>query len=113
LTTICTVVAIFTPKPEFVSEIKALLTRITPLVHAEAGCEFYALNQDVEDRLIFIEAWSTRQDWIDHMEQPTVKEILAGVEGKLQRDVEVYELYNVPTGTSGKGTLAQATPAAN
>lgn len=111
MTTICTVVARFTPKPEFLSEIKALLTRITPLVHAEAGCEFYTLNQDVEDRLIFIEALSTPQDWLDHMGQPTVKEILAGVEGKLQRDVEVYELYNVSTGTSGRGTLAQAVPA--
>jgi quinol monooxygenase YgiN len=111
LTTTCTVVAIFTPKHEFFTEIKALLARITPLVHAEAGCEFYTLNQDVEDRLIFIEAWSTRQDWRDHMEQPTVKEIMAGVEGKLQRDVEVYELYNIPTGTSGKGALAKAVPA--
>jgi hypothetical protein len=46
------------------------------------------------------------------MEQPTVKEILATVEGKLQREVEVYELYNVPTGNSGKGSLAQAAPAA-
>ena len=54
-------------------------------------------------------AWhTTRQHWIDHVEKPTVKEILAGVEGKLERDVEVYELYNVPTGTSGKGSLAQA-----
>jgi quinol monooxygenase YgiN len=66
------------------------------------------MNQDVEGRFIHVEAWTTRQHWIDHIEQPTVKEILAGVEGKLERDVEVYELYNVPTGTSGKGSLAQA-----
>jgi quinol monooxygenase YgiN len=113
VTEVCTVVAIFTPKPEFSSEIKNLLSRVSPLVHNETGCQFYTLNQDVEGRLIFIEAWATRQDWIDHMEQPTVKEILAGVEGKLQSDVEVYELYNVPTGTSGKGSLAQASPATN
>jgi hypothetical protein len=43
---------------------------------------------------------------MDHIEKPTVVEILAGVEGKLVRDIEVYELYNVPTGNSGKGTLS-------
>ena len=108
LSNICTVIAIFTPKPEFASEIRDLLYRVTPLVHEEPGCEFYTMNQDVEGRFIHVEAWTTRQHWIDHVEQPTVKEILAGVEGKLERDVEVYELYNVPTGTSGKGSLAQA-----
>jgi quinol monooxygenase YgiN len=82
------------------------LLRITPQVHEEAGCEFYTLNQDVEGRLIYVEAWSTRQHWLDHMEEPTVKEILAGVEGKLVKDVEVYELYNLPTGLTGKGVLA-------
>lgn len=102
----CTVVAIFTPKPEFADEIRELLLRITPLVHLEAGCEFYTLNQDVDGRLIYVEAWSTREHWIEHMEQQTVKDILAGVEGKLQREVEVYEMYNLPTGNLGKGSLA-------
>jgi hypothetical protein len=32
------------------------------------------------------------------------------VEGKLTRDVEVYEMYNVPTGDSGKGSLAASVP---
>ncbi len=112
MSNICTVVAIFTPKPEHADSLKAMLLLITPLVHEEAGCEFYTLNEDVEGRLIYVEAWSTRQHWIDHMEEPTVKQILAGVEGKLQKEVEVYELYNVPAGKSGKGSLAQAAPTA-
>ena len=106
MTEVCTVIAIFTPKPEHLDEIKALLSRISPLVHEEAGCDFYALHQDVEGRLIFVEAWATRQLWIEHMEEPTVKEILADVEGKLVKDVEVFELYNLPTGLTGKGVLA-------
>jgi quinol monooxygenase YgiN len=112
MTEICTVIAIFTPKAEHAAEVKELLLRVTPRVHEEAGCEYYALHQDVDGRLIFVEAWSTRQLWIEHMEEPTVKEILAGVEGKLVRDVEVYELYNLPAGLSGKGSLAQRQPAA-
>jgi quinol monooxygenase YgiN len=104
---ICTVIAIFTPKPEHAAEVKELLLRITPLVHEEKGCEFYALNQDVEGRLIYVEAWTTRDLWVEHNDAPTVQEIRAGIEGKLVKDVEVYELYNLPTGSSGKGSLAQ------
>jgi quinol monooxygenase YgiN len=112
VTTICTVIAIFTPKPEFASEVKALIQRITPLVHEEAGCEFYTMNEDVDGRIIHIEAWSTREHWQEHSKQQNVADIWAGIQGKLQKDVEIIELYNVPTGTSGKGTLAQAKPVA-
>jgi len=107
---ICTVVAIFTPKPEFLDDVRALMRRITPLVHEEAGCEFYALNEGSDGQLIQIEAWTTKQDWIDHMLEPTVRDILAGVEGKLQRDVEVYEMYNIAAGASGKGSIRQGLP---
>ncbi|MFM6966000.1 MAG: putative quinol monooxygenase [Rhodoluna sp.] len=111
MTQICNVIAIFTPKSEFSDEVKDLLLRVTPRVHDEAGCEYYALHEDIEGRLIFVEAWSTRQLWIEHMEEPTVKEILSGVEGKLVKDVEVFELYNLPAGVTGKGTLGQGLPA--
>ena len=104
--TFCTVVAIFSPLPEHRDEVRALLSRVTPQVQVETGCEFYTLNEDVDGRFIFIEAWTTRQNWVDHVEMPTVKEILGGVEGKLYREVEVYEMYNIPLGDVGKGSLA-------
>ena len=107
---ICTVVAIFTPKPEFRDEVRELMRRITPLVHEEPGCEFYTMNEGSDGRLIQIEAWTTKQHWIDHMEEPTVRDILAGVEGKLEGPVEVHEMYNIPTGTSGKGSIRQGLP---
>lgn len=107
MTQICTVVAIFTPKPEHYKEIYEMLLRITPVVHEEPGCEFYTMNEDVEGRIIQIEAWTTKQHWVDHIEAPTVKEILSTVEGKLTKDIEVFEMYNVPIGSSGKGSLRQ------
>ncbi len=99
-------VAIFTPKPEFYSDVRALLFEVTPKVHDEPGCEFYTMNEDVQGRLVHIEAWTTKQHWLDHMQQQTVIDILKGVDGKLSKDIEVFELYNVPTGTSGKGTIS-------
>ena len=106
----CIVVAVFTPMDEHRDAIRELLARVTPIVHDEPGCEFYTMNEDVEGRFVHIEAWTTRQHWVEHIAKPSVKEILAGVEGKLTRDVEVYEMYNVPTGDSGKGSLAASVP---
>lgn len=102
----CTVMAIFTPKPEFRDEIRELLLRITPLVHSEPGCEFYTMNETTDGRFIHIEAWESRELWQQHNARETVKEIVAGVEGKLLCDVEVTEMYNLPTGKLGKGSLA-------
>jgi hypothetical protein len=42
------------------------------------------------------------------MQEPTVAEILSGVADKLEHEVEVYEMYNLPTGVSGKGTLGSS-----
>ena len=102
---ICTVIAIFTPKPEHRDEIRALLLKVTPGVQSEPGCEFYTVNEAVDGRFIQIEAWTTRELWKEHDKRETVAEIVAGIEGKLERDVEVIELYNLPTGTLGKGSL--------
>ena len=108
MTEICTVVAVFSPKPEHYKEVHDLLLRITPLVHEEPGCEFYTMNEAVEGIIIQIEAWTTKQHWVDHIEAPTVKEILSTVEGKLLKDIDVFEMYNVPAGNSGKGSLRQS-----
>lgn len=108
MTDICTVVAVFSPKPERYKEVYDLLHRITPLVHEEPGCEFYTMNEDVDGRIIQIEAWTTKQHWLDHIDAPTVKEILSTVEGKLIKDIDVYEMYNVPVGRSGKGSIRQS-----
>ncbi len=102
----CIVVAVFTPLESYRDDIRNLLARVTPTVHDEPGCEFYTMNEDVDGRFVHIEGWTTRQHWVEHMSKPSVKEILKGVKGKLSRDVEVYEMYNVYTGTSGKGSLS-------
>jgi quinol monooxygenase YgiN len=91
--TICTVTAIFEPKPEFRDEIKQLLLEQAALVRQEPGCEYYDLYDHVNGNLVFIEAWSTREDWMIHNYAPTVAAIDEGVEGKLLSPVLVSELY--------------------
>lgn len=91
--TICTVTAIFEPKPEYRDEIRKLLLEQAVIVRTERGCEYYDLYDDVNGNLVFIEAWTTRELWEIHNQAATVKAIMAGVEGKLSSPVVVSELY--------------------
>lgn len=106
----CIVVAVFTPLDQHRDYVRELLCKVTPRVHDEPGCEFYTMNEEADGRFVHIEAWSTKQHWLAHMEMPSVSEILDGLEGRLAREVEVYEMYNVPTGNSGKGSLIASLP---
>ena len=86
-------VATFEPKPEFRDEIRALLIEQAAIVRGEPGCEYYDLYDQVNGNLVFVEAWSTREEWMSHNDAPTVKAINDGVEGKLLKPVSVQELY--------------------
>jgi quinol monooxygenase YgiN len=91
--TICTVTASFEPIPEFREQVRKLLLEQAAIVRTEPGCEYYDLYDHVNGNLVFIEAWTTRQDWIVHNDAPTVQAINEGVLGKLLSPVLVSELY--------------------
>lgn len=89
----CQVVAIFEPKPEFLDEVRALLSEVAVEVRTENGCLFYDLFQETDGRLWFIEAWQSRELWQEHNGAPSVARITAGIEGKLNAPVSVHEMY--------------------
>jgi quinol monooxygenase YgiN len=93
----CIVTATFTPKPEHYDEVKRVLLEVTPDVHQEEGCELYALHEEVGGSLVFIEKWTSRELWVAHGELETVARIHRGVEGLLQSDVDVLEMYGTAT----------------
>jgi quinol monooxygenase YgiN len=89
----CTVVATFTPKPENLIEVKELLLDVAKDVRLEMGCIFYDLYEEVSGKLLFIEAWESRELWQIHNNAPTVGRILEFIEGKLSEPVLVQEMY--------------------
>lgn len=91
--TICTVTATFTPIPDQTEAIKEFLLQEALLVRNEEGCRYYDLYESVSGELVFIEAWDSRELWIKHNGAPTVSRINEFVEGKLQKPVQVQELY--------------------
>jgi quinol monooxygenase YgiN len=89
----CTVVATFTPNPANLIEVKELLLDVAKDVRLELGCLYYDLYEEVSGKLIFIEAWESRDLWQIHNDAPTVERIVEFIAGKLSEPVVVQEMY--------------------
>jgi quinol monooxygenase YgiN len=98
------VVATITPLPEYRDEVIAAYTATIPQVHAEDGCELYALNQ-AEDRLIMIEKWASSDALRTHGQGAALAVLRPQLKGKMAGPTEVTVLTAVPAGDSAKGAL--------
>jgi quinol monooxygenase YgiN len=87
--------AIFTPKPQHLDEIRAFLLEVSSEVRDEPGCNFYDLYDEASGKLVFIEQWATREDWLVHNDAPSVAKINQFVEGKLTQPVELLLLSKI------------------
>ena len=101
----CIILAVITPKPGHKDDVIKVLSEVIPDVHKEPGCELYAMHEDTDGRIVFVEAWTTRELWQQHMEFDTVARIRSGLEGLLEVPVELIEAYGVPVG-GAKGVLS-------
>jgi quinol monooxygenase YgiN len=101
----CIVIAWFTPREGHYENVRQALLAVTPEVHAEEGCELYALHEEVGGRLVFIEKWTTRELWQEHTRAPSVFGLTARLEGALEKPVEVWEMSGHPVGDPVLGSL--------
>jgi quinol monooxygenase YgiN len=98
------VVATITPLPEYRDQVIAAFSEIIPQVHAEDGCELYALNQ-AEDRLIMIEKWASSDALRTHSKGAALAALNPKLSGKMAGPTEVIVLTAVPAGDEAKGAL--------
>ena len=98
------VVATITPLPEYRDEVIAAYSAAIPQVHAEDGCELYALNQ-AKDRLIMIEKWASSDALRTHGQGAALAALRPQLEGKVAGPAEVVVLHAVPAGDEAKGAL--------
>jgi quinol monooxygenase YgiN len=100
------VVATITPKPEYRDDVIAAMKKAIPLVHAEDGCELYALHTD-GDQLVMIERWTSREALKKHgTEAPAMRDFNAEIGDKLAAPTVVLRLDAVPAGDAAKGQLS-------
>jgi quinol monooxygenase YgiN len=98
------VVATITPLPGHTDEVIAAFTELVPLVHAEDGCELYALHR-APDRLIMVEKWASREALETHSRGANLAALNPKLAGKLGAAPEVITSEAVPAGDAAKGQL--------
>jgi quinol monooxygenase YgiN len=101
------VVAVLTARPGLGPQVIESFRRVSPLVHAEQGCELYAAHLEVGgDTVVMVERWSDRADLEAHASGAPLA-LLNELNAKLlERPYDVWVLDNVPLGVEQKGTIA-------
>ncbi len=98
------VVATIKPLPEHRDEVIAAFSETIAQVHAEDGCELYALQQ-ADDRLIMVEKWASREALAAHSRGAALAALNPRLAGKVAGPSEVIVLEAVPAGDPAKGQL--------
>ena len=99
------VVATITPKADQVDAVREAILAAVPQVHAEEGCERYALHEARDGSLVMIEQWASPQTPAAHGRRELFTELSRQLEGKLAGTPELQVLSPVPTGDDAKGVL--------
>ena len=98
------IVATISPKPDKVDEVVAAFTAAIAEVHAEEGCERYALHRS-GDKLVMIEKWSTDEAMRAHGTGEPYKRLGASLRDMVAGRPELMMLEPIPAGDPAKGQL--------
>jgi quinol monooxygenase YgiN len=98
------VVATLTPLDGHVQDVLDAFGVASPLVHAEKGCELYAVHTD-GTRVVVVERWTEIADLQAHSEGAAIGELNRLNAGHLSGLAEVLVVENVPIGDPLKGTI--------
>ena len=98
------IVATITPKPDEFDAVEKVLTSLIPDVHAEDGCELYALHRG-QDRFVFVEKWRDMAALGAHGGGPNIQALTQGLKGLVTGAPDVQILEAVPAGDAAKGAL--------
>ena len=98
------VVATFRPLPASRTRAIDALREAAARVHAEPGCELYALHE-AEDRLVLVEKWSSAEALGVHGKAPALQDLNEALDGLLSEPVDIAVLSALPAGDPSAGAL--------
>ncbi len=100
------VVAVLTAKPGCGPAVIEAFREVSPLVHAERGCELYAAHLEQDgDTVVMVERWTTRDDLDAHAVGGVLARLNELTADLLQRPYDVWFLDAVPLGDTAKGAI--------
>jgi quinol monooxygenase YgiN len=98
------VVATITPRPEQVDAVREALLAAVPQVHAEPGCELYAVHEG-DGQFVMVERWESPEALRVHGKAEALTTLGGQLAGKLAAPLDVRRLAAVPAGDPVKGAL--------
>jgi quinol monooxygenase YgiN len=98
------VVATITPKPDQVVAVRDALLAAVPKVHAEPGCELYAVHEG-DGQFVMVERWETPEALNVHGRAEALSTLGGQLADKLAAPLDVRRLAPVPAGEADKGAL--------
>jgi quinol monooxygenase YgiN len=98
------VVATIIPKPDQVDAVREALLAAVPSVHAEPGCERYALHEG-DGQFVMVESWESADALRVHGKAEALTTLGAQLADKLAAAPEVRRLSAVPAGDPVKGAV--------
>lgn len=99
------VTAHFHPAPGRRDAVVDALRPAIAAVHAEAGCELYAIHDAPDGSIMMIEKWTTVADLDAHGQGEAVRALGPSLEGLLAEPTVVTRLTPIVAGTQEQGAL--------
>ncbi len=97
-------VATIKPLPDRVDDVVAAFAKVIPSVHAEPGCELYALHRSA-DSVVMIEKWESPEALKTHSGSAGLAELNHLLKGLVAGAPDLVRLEAVPVGTEAQGAL--------
>jgi quinol monooxygenase YgiN len=98
------VVATLTPKPDQVAAVREAILAAVPKVHAEPGCELYAVHEG-DGQFVMVERWESPEALRTHGSAEALSTLGGQLAGKLTAAPDVRRLAAVPAGDPVKGAV--------
>ncbi|TQM10750.1 putative quinol monooxygenase [Pseudonocardia kunmingensis] len=99
------VTAVFVPQQGRQEEARAAILGALADVHAEAGCELYALHDAADGALVLIEKWESVELLDAHGSGEPVARLGRAISGLLEKPPAVVRMTPAPGGDPVKGRL--------
>jgi len=88
-----TVIVTLSPKQGCVDEVEQIVAREIAEIRQATGCEVYDLYRSVDDEVILIERWSSRDTWQAHFDTPAISRLKNELTPLLAKPAERVEMY--------------------
>ncbi|WBU38013.1 putative quinol monooxygenase [Homoserinibacter sp. YIM 151385] len=99
------VTAVFHPAPGAKERLIEAMGPGIAAVHAEPGCELYAIHDAEDGTITMIERWTSAEDLAAHAAGEAIALLNRDIDGLLASPVVVTRMSALPAGDAAKGVL--------